>query len=75
MGPPGSPRPRTRRELLFRLWDELLEDDTAGTTGRATIVDFVRRKLPGGSPEAFPTAELDRYNRDRQSQAEFAPYD
>lgn len=63
-----------RRELLFRLWDELLEEDEAGTTGRQTIVDFIRRKLPPGSTEAFTGDELARYNGTRKSQSEFAPY-
>jgi hypothetical protein len=63
-----------RRELLFHLWDELLEEDDAGTSGRQTIVDFIRRKLPEGSPEGYAPAELDRWNASRRSRAEFAPY-
>ncbi len=64
----------TRRELLFRLWDELLEEDEAGTSGRKLIVDFVQRKLPAGTAEAFSGDELERFNGSRRSQAQFAPY-
>jgi hypothetical protein len=70
---PDLPAPE-RRELLFRLWDELLEEDEAGTSGRNTIVDFIQRKLPAGSAEAFTGDEVVRYNSGRKSQAAFAPY-
>lgn len=65
---------RERRELLFHLWDELLEQDQAGSSGRKLIADFIRRHLPEGSPEAFTGEELARYNGGRKSQAAFAPY-
>lgn len=71
-----------RRELLFQLWDDLLEGPAAGTEeaaaarrARAEILQFVRRRLPEGSAEAFTAPELARLNARRRSGAPFAPYD
>lgn len=68
--------PSQRRELLFQLWDEMLEDDgiEAAAIGRREILDFIRRQLPAGTPEAYAADELERLNRGRRSRAEFAPY-
>lgn len=71
---------RRRRAVLFELWDECAERGTkdelaAAEQARATIVGFIRRRLPAGSAAAYPTAELEALNRRRTSHRRFAPYD
>lgn len=71
-----------RRELLFRIWDECVElgpDDSdelarASRTARATVLGYIRRTLPAGSPDAYPEAELTSLNARRKSAERFAPY-
>jgi hypothetical protein len=46
--------PERRRRLLFELWDSCA-DDASGDFARATIIAFIRRDLPEGSPHAYPT--------------------
>lgn len=68
----------TRRELLFQLWDDLLEGEgpegVAAARGRAEILRFVRQRLPAGTAAAFTTEELARLNARRRSRASFSPY-
>jgi hypothetical protein len=71
--------PAERRAVLFQLWDECSEsgdEEVLGTARavRATIVAFVRRRLPAGSSAAYSDAELDALNASRQSRDEFRPY-
>lgn len=68
-----------RKEILFVLWDECAEEGSAalveaGARARATIVAFIRRRLPEGSARAYTRAELEALNRRRGSRAPFAPY-
>ncbi len=62
-----------RRALLFELWEECDEGD-AGRAARASIVGFIRRRLPAGSADAYPPDEIERLNARRGSAARFAPY-
>lgn len=63
-----------RRRAIFDLWDECSDDDV-GRVARERIERFVREHLPEGSPDAYPQAELDQLSAERESAAEFAPYD
>jgi hypothetical protein len=63
-----------RRRLLFEEWDAWTEDET-GRLARATVVGFIRRVLPEGSPQGFRNEELVQLNVLRTSQATFSPYD
>jgi hypothetical protein len=68
-----------RRAALFALWDEVAEhgDDELVKTGvavRAAIVGFIRRRLPAGSADAYPPAEVELLNRRRSSHERFEPY-
>jgi hypothetical protein len=67
-----------RREIAFEMWDECLEDRSDGpdlyAAARATIVAFIRRAFPPGSPDAYTSAELATLNRRRVSRAPFDPY-
>lgn len=71
-----------RRELLFQLWDECLEPapDTTDLTertalqARATILEYIEKNLPAGSPSAYPEQELLALNQRRRSKAPFDPY-
>jgi hypothetical protein len=65
--------PAERRRILFRLWDEC-EEAGAGAAARATILGFIRRRIPAGSPDAYTPADIDELNRGRTSAAPFAPY-
>jgi hypothetical protein len=71
--------PSERRRLIFQLWDECAEDGpdevvVAARQVRVTIEDFVRKRLPPGTPDAFPPPELNTLNASRTSHAEFRPY-
>jgi hypothetical protein len=57
---------RERRWLLFLLWDEC-DDTSHGSTARATIIGFIRRRHI-----AYPRAELEEFNRRRSSRQEFS---
>jgi hypothetical protein len=56
-----SSRPaRDRRKTLHELWKEVAEmPDNAPAS--ATIIAFIRRQLPAGSPDAFTKEELDAF--------------
>ncbi len=62
-----------RRASLFRLWDDLAEDET-GMPMRRAVLTFIRTRLPAGSPDAYPAGELAALNERRQSGEAFAPY-
>ena len=69
----------TRRALLFRLWDEMVEgrDDPEGQAAaqaRTLIYRFVGTNLSAGSPDAYTDTELAVLNAQRRSRAVFAPY-
>ena len=69
-----------RRRLLFERWDECVdarEDSEAARVGaqaRATVLSFIRTRLPAGSPDAYTQAELVALNARRVSRVPFAPY-
>jgi hypothetical protein len=68
-----------RRQLLFDLWDECVDDGPedlvqAALQARLTIEAFVRENLPRGSDAAFTDDELTRLNASRSSRREFRPY-
>ncbi len=66
-----------RKELLFELWEECLDDGDAASPGaiaRATIEEFIREALPPSSPAAFTPVELAMLNERRTSARPFAPY-
>ena len=62
-----------RRRRLFDLWDEWIEDGP-GRVARATVIGFIRRRLPRGSPHAYSTGELYLLNMQRLSAETFDPY-
>jgi hypothetical protein len=62
-----------RRADLFRMWDEC-NASRYGVEARATILGFIRRRLPRGSPDAYPPNELGRLNDRRTSAEQFDPY-
>lgn len=69
----------TRRARLFALWDDLAERGDAdllrgATAARATIISFIRARLPRGSADGFDDAELRRLDARRHSRAHFTPY-
>jgi hypothetical protein len=76
--------PAARREMVFEMWDECLDDRPAaddtvphpdlGAAARASILAFIRRVFPPGSPDAFTPAELATLNQRRLSRSPFAPY-
>jgi hypothetical protein len=75
-----------RRQILFQLWDDLLEGGAGSARGddeaevhaaeqaRAELLRFVQRRLPVGTPAAFTPDELTRWNAHRRSRGPFAPY-
>jgi hypothetical protein len=68
-----------RREILFDLWNECVEEGADGqpnlaAAARATIIAFIRRAFPPGSPEAFTPTEIVALNRRRSSRSPFDPY-
>lgn len=68
-----------RKQGLFELWDDCAESGSdervvAGRSAREHVVGFIRGKLPAGTADAFTADELARFNRQRKSQATFAPY-
>ena len=75
---------RSRRRLLFDLWDECEEafDEQdrrpvarAGQKAREGIVRYIRREIPFGSPDAYSRGEIHALNASRASKQEFEPYD
>jgi hypothetical protein len=76
----STPDLAARKRGLFELWDECAESGTeelivAGAAARAHVLGFIRSKLPAGSTEAFTHTELAHFNKQRKSQAPFAPYE
>ena len=70
---------KQRRAILFALWDECAEAGPeevlkTATAIRKIVIDFVRHKLPQGSPRAFTTSEIDTLNAQRSSKQPFRPY-
>jgi hypothetical protein len=65
--------PGERRRILFEIWDSCAED-SAGDFARATIIAFIRRELPEGSPHAYSREVLAQLNLVRTSRARFEPY-
>lgn len=68
-----------RRKLLFMLWDECREADGTkegrlGQFARETIIRFIRRHLPAGTPSAYTAGELAAYAGKRESRQAFRPY-
>ncbi len=68
-----------KRRLLFTLWDECAETGssevlTTARAVRATIIAFIRRRLPRGSRAGYRDAELDALNARRTSREHFEPY-
>ena len=67
-----------RREALFELWDECLDDGgegrpNLGGAARATVIAFIRRTFPAGGVERYTAAELAAFNRRRTSRVAFDP--
>ncbi len=65
--------------MLFDLWDECAETGPAdrvrvGKQIRATIMAFIRRKIPVGGAHQYTRDELEVLNARRVSKAVFAPY-
>ena len=52
--------------------DDMRRD--GGEQARATIMRFIRRQLPKGSPQAYGAEELRQLNASRRSRSKFAPY-
>ncbi|HEU5057659.1 MAG TPA: hypothetical protein VFU21_14090 [Kofleriaceae bacterium] len=71
--------PAIRRRILFALWDEAAEEGSehlvaGGAEARATIEQFIARRIPPGHRHAFSRGELAELNRIRTSRHAFAPY-
>jgi hypothetical protein len=74
---PGDPA--AQRRLLFTLWDECAETGSgevvaAARAVRATVVAFIRRRLPRGSTAGYGDEELAALNARRTSRERFDPY-
>lgn len=73
-----------KKEIFFERWDECLErdvDEWAGSevvlgaeTIRTGILDFIRKRLPAGSPQAYTPTELAYFKKRQTSQKPFDPY-
>jgi hypothetical protein len=68
-----------RHEVIFELWDDCVDDGADGqpalaAAARATIVAFIRRVCPPGSPDAFTPNEIVAFNRRRTARLPFDPY-
>jgi hypothetical protein len=63
--------PAERRRLLYQLWLEYAEMPD-NESSCATIIAFIRRRLPAGSPDAYTADELARLRPDAGPR--FAPY-
>jgi hypothetical protein len=75
----SAPDPAHLKQGLFELWDDCAESGSdelvaGGRAARSQVVGFIRTRLPEGSADAFTSAELARMNKQRRSQAAFAPY-
>jgi hypothetical protein len=67
-----------RRELVFEMWDECVEEakdgPDLGAAARATILAFIRRAFPPDGPAAYAVNELAALNQRRASRMPFDPY-
>ncbi|MEQ8978342.1 MAG: hypothetical protein RL846_10455, partial [Deltaproteobacteria bacterium] len=68
-----------KRRMIFQLWDDCAEDGDPsivdhGKMARITIIEFVKKALPAGSPFAYTRDELVALNERRASKARFEPY-
>lgn len=68
----STPAP-IRRRAIFRMWDEC-DEEGDGATVRRQVIAFIRAEIPQTSADAFTVEEMRRWNSDRESAAEFAPY-
>ena len=75
----GTQDPAARREALFEMWDECGEGDgqlgEAGERARVQVLGWIRAKLPKGNPGQFSTADIEAFDRKRQSKQHFVPYE
>ena len=74
-----APNKAELKEGLFELWDDCAESGSeelvaGGAAARAQLLGYIKRTFPEGSPDAFTAEELTRFNKQRKSRAEFAPY-
>jgi hypothetical protein len=70
---------KERRSRLFELWDSCAEEgdpeiQRASAMARATILGFIRERIPLGHPDGFSRTELLALNQRRHSRASFEPY-
>jgi hypothetical protein len=65
-----------KRAAVFDLWEGCLDtsDDALASAARATIVAFIRRAFPVGTPTAYTPVELAMLNRRRNCTRPFDPY-
>lgn len=66
-------RRRERRRIIFLLWDETASSD-AGRSAARVIEQWIRERLPLGSPRAYTDAELQAFERERAGRSPFRPY-
>lgn len=78
----SSGDPTARKQALFELWDEIIEDAggdavlaEASAAARKQVIGFIRARLPAGTEHAFTPGEITALARRKQSRATFAPYD
>lgn len=62
---------RERRRLLYELWSEM-DDSAEGQQGAATVMGFIRRRLPCGSPSGYSAEELSAFAR-QSARRRFVP--
>ena len=68
--------PADKRAAVFDLWEGCLDtsDDALASAARATIVAFIRRAFPAGTPTSYTPVELAMLNRRRNCTRPFDPY-
>lgn len=62
-----------RRRRIFQIWDEIAEDGSSAGA-RELVITFIRETLPQGHEHAYTTAEISRFNGERESTERFEPY-
>jgi hypothetical protein len=62
---------RERRRILYQIWHEC-DDSSAGREAAAIVEEFVRRRLPAGSSDAYTPTELRDFAPDGSRR--FDPY-
>ena len=72
----------TRKQLLFELWDEVVEprDEAsaiaeASRAARAQVIGFIRARLPQRGAHAYTRDEIAALNAKKQSLETFSPYE